>query len=41
VGIPGTGLSYRERLDNPGSSGAGKGGGCLRRSSDSTLVSTR
>jgi len=27
VGIPGTGLSYRERLDNSGSGGAGKGGG--------------
>jgi hypothetical protein len=26
VGIPGTGLSYRERLDNPGSGGSGKGG---------------
>ncbi len=26
VGIPDTGWSYRERLDNPGSSGSGKGG---------------
>ena len=26
VGIPGTGLSYRERLDKPGSVGSGKGG---------------
>ena len=25
-GIPGTGLSYRGRLGNPGSSGSGKGG---------------
>jgi hypothetical protein len=27
VGIPGTGLSYRERLDNAGSGGSGRGGG--------------
>jgi hypothetical protein len=27
VGIPGTGLSYRERLDNNGGGSAGKGGG--------------
>ncbi len=26
VGFSGTGLSYRERLDNPGSDGSGKGG---------------
>ena len=27
VGIPGTGLSYRERLDDTGDTGSGKGGG--------------
>ena len=27
VGIPGTGLSYRERLDDTGATGSGKGGG--------------
>jgi hypothetical protein len=27
VGIPGTGLSYRERLDDTGNPGSGKGGG--------------
>ncbi len=27
VGIPGTGLSYRERLDNSGTAGSGKSGG--------------
>ena len=27
VGIPGTGLSYRERLDDTGTAGSGRGGG--------------
>lgn len=27
VGIPGTGMSYRERLDDISSAGSGKGGG--------------